>query len=152
MNLYATGTTVAPEKSRAEIERILTRYGATGFAYGWDGPRAVIAFRAKERNVKFVLPLPKPEDFKTTPTGRQRRNTGRQAIVAEMETRRRWRALALAVKSKLEMVASGIVQFDDEFLPYIVMPDGRTVAEHVRPGIVAAYAGKPMKALLPSFG
>jgi len=72
-------------------------------------------------------------------------------VAHQQEVRRRWRALALAVKAKLEVVASGIVGFDSEFMPYIVMPDGKTVAEHVSPSIAEAYAGGKMKALLPKF-
>jgi hypothetical protein len=33
---YAANTEVSAEKSRAEIETVLRRYGATGFMYGWD--------------------------------------------------------------------------------------------------------------------
>jgi len=32
---YAEGTSVPADRSRAEIERTLTRYGADQFAYGW---------------------------------------------------------------------------------------------------------------------
>lgn len=33
MRRYAKETTVSPEKSRGEIERTLSAFGATGFAY-----------------------------------------------------------------------------------------------------------------------
>ena len=36
MTKYAATTDVPAEKSRAEIEATLRRYGATGFAYGWE--------------------------------------------------------------------------------------------------------------------
>jgi len=42
---YAQGTDVPAERSRAEIERTLSRYGAEGFLYGWDRERHVMAFR-----------------------------------------------------------------------------------------------------------
>ena len=35
MSRYAEQTSVAAERSRAEIEGTLTRYGATAFMYGW---------------------------------------------------------------------------------------------------------------------
>lgn len=147
---YAARTHVAADRSRAEIERILTRYGATGFIYGWEGPRAIIAFRMHDRHVKFLLPMPDKADVSRTPQGRTRRG-GALDLAHQQEVRRRWRALTLAVKAKLEVVASGIVGFDDEFLPYIVMPDGKTVAEHVGPMIADAYATGKVKALLPHF-
>jgi hypothetical protein len=55
---YAKDTEVSVEKSRAEIESILKRYGASHFAYMTEPTRAVIAFRAKDRNIRFDLPLP----------------------------------------------------------------------------------------------
>ena len=51
MGRYAANTEVGSERSRAEIERTLTRYGATSFMYGWDqagalaGVEDVIAHR-----------------------------------------------------------------------------------------------------------
>lgn len=104
----------------------------------------------KARHVRFILPMPAKASFTHTKTG-ARRSVASASAAYEAEGRRRWRALALSVKAKLEMVASGIVDFEDEFLSYIVMPDGKTVAEHVRPGIEEAYAGGKVKALLPAF-
>ncbi len=150
MSVYATGTEVPSERSRMEIERTLQRYGAEGFAYGWQEGRAVIGFRMKDRNVRFILPMPVKGGFARTRTGVRRSESSADAAF-QAEQRRRWRALALSVKAKLEMVSSGIVDFEDEFLSYIVLPDGKTVADHVRPGIEQAYAGGGPKALLPSF-
>ena len=36
MTRYADGTAVPMERSRAEAERTLMRYGASGFAYAWE--------------------------------------------------------------------------------------------------------------------
>src|SRR4051812_47572973 len=55
---YAEKTSVTAESSRSEIERTLIRYGADQFMYGWNELGAVIQFRANERYVKFVLPMP----------------------------------------------------------------------------------------------
>jgi len=47
---YANKTSVAPEKSRAEIENTLSRYGATGFAYGTEIGRAMIGNLQREQS------------------------------------------------------------------------------------------------------
>jgi hypothetical protein len=60
--------------------------------------------------------------------------------------------LALVIKAKLEAVDSGITTFEDEFLAHIVMPDGQTVASHIKPGIAAAYESGTMTPLLPPPG
>jgi hypothetical protein len=55
----------------------------------------------------------------------------------------------LAIKAKLEVVETGISTFEAEFLPHTVMPDGRTVAEHVMPLVDQAIAaGQMPKTLL----
>jgi hypothetical protein len=37
---FAEKTTVSSDKSRAEIERTLSRYGASSFMYGWNQAHA----------------------------------------------------------------------------------------------------------------
>lgn len=153
MPKYAATTEVSSDRSRAEIERTLDRYGATKFMYGWDQDRAIVGFQISDRQVRFVLPMPDHADpeFTRTPTGRARAETQvREAY--EQAVRQRWRALNLVIKAKLEAVDAGIVTFDAEFLAHIVLPDGRTVSEDVVPKIEQAYANHQVPELLPSFG
>jgi len=144
---YAERTEVTSDRSKSEIEKVLVRYGATGFAYMTDTHRAAVAFQANNRNVRFILPLPDMSDVAKTPRGRARRGHVAQEAHAQ-EVRRRWRALALSIKAKLETVESGIAQFETEFMPYVVMPNGKTVAESVAPMIDEAYKSGRMPKLL----
>lgn len=138
---YAAGTEVSSSRSRDEIERTLTRYGAVQFIYGWDADRAVIGFAVHERQVRFLLPMPNPHssEFSRTPTGRVRASA-EITKAYEQAVKQRWRALALVIKAKLEAVAAGIVTFEDEFAMHMILPDGRTVRDHVLPAIEDAYA------------
>lgn len=146
---YAENTSVSVERSKAEIERTLQRYGADQFMSGWDQHRAYIAFRMAGRHIKFVIDLPGKDEFARTP-GRGRKRSPEQALTAwEQACRQRWRALALVIKAKLEAVESGITVFEDEFMAHIVLPDGRTVGEHMRPQIAVAYEKGKMPGLLP---
>jgi len=142
MTRYADRTTVPADSSRLEIERALTRYGASSFAYGTDSERAMMQFRLKDRLVRMVLNFPAANDkrFQLTPTGRIRRHAGKWGEEREKEIRRLWRALVLVVKAKLEACESGISTIEREFLPDIVLPDGRTVGERLTPQIAEAYA------------
>jgi hypothetical protein len=150
---FAEGTTVSVEKSRAEIEKMITRYGAASTAFMSAPGRAVVCFEANSRRVMFELKLP---DI----TEKQFQRDGRGSVLSqpkraekwEQACRQRWRALALVIKAKLEAVESGITAFEDEFLAHIVMPDGQTVATHIKPRIAEAYAGGQMLALLPPPG
>jgi hypothetical protein len=144
---YAERTEVPADRSKAEIEKILARYGATGFAYMTSFDRAAIAFQAENRNIRFILPLPDRDEMAKTPKGRARRGKAAEDALAQ-EVRRRWRALSLSIKAKLETVESGIAEFETEFMPYVVMPNGKTVAENVAPQVAAAYESGRMPKLL----
>jgi hypothetical protein len=148
---YAADTSVSPEKSRNEIEQTLRRYGATSFAYGWEGTNAMIAFEANDRRIRFVLPLPSQTDkrFTQSPTGRKR-SVPQSMAAWDQACRSSWRALALVIKAKLEAVEVGIVSFEDEFAANILLPNGMSVGDWLRPQIQRAYeldAMPPMLAL-----
>jgi hypothetical protein len=148
---YAENTSVPVEKSRAEIEATLQRYGAESFAYGWDQLRALIEFAHLGRRIRFVLPLPdkSSDEFIFTPAKRYER-TPEEALKAwEQACRQRWRALALAIKAKLEAVEAGITTFEDEFMAHIVLPDGSTFGTWAKPQIEKVYELNEMPALLP---
>lgn len=146
---FAQSTTVSVEKSKGEIERILTRYGASEFASGWKSGRAVMQFSMASRVIRFVLPLPEREQFRRTPNGRRSRDDNATALAWEQGCRQRRRALLLTVKAKLESAESGIEEFDTAFMGQIVMPNGKTMAEIAVPQIEMAYkSGKMPLALL----
>ncbi|QDG90680.1 hypothetical protein [Pseudarthrobacter sp. NIBRBAC000502770] len=141
MNVYASETTVDSSRSRAEIERTLSRYGATAFSYGWEAGRAAIAFVADGRQIRFVLPLPDKNlrEFTHTPSTKRPRTPQQVEAEYEKAVRQRWRALALVVKAKLEAVNAGIVTFEQEFYAHTVLPNGRTVYEHTHEVVENAY-------------
>lgn len=114
---YAHKTTVSPEKSRAEIEAIVKRYGAKGFMVGWHDANVRIEFLCRDRHVRFVMTEPPELQGK----------------------RQKWRSLTLLVKAKLEAVDAKIATFEEAFLSDIVMPDGQTVWEKTREPIKLAY-------------
>lgn len=147
---FAEGTEVPVDRSKSAIEKVLGKYGADEFAYGIKTGRALVGFVAHGKQIRFILPLPDPEaqEFRTTATGRARKgNAVSEAFEGEM--RRRWRALALVIKAKLEAVSTGIVSFEEGFLPYIVLPGGQTVAERILPGLEDAYRTGKVPALIP---
>ena len=135
---FATETTVPVEKSRSEIERLCMRYGCSQFMSGvdYENHHARIQFKAKDRVIRFELTLPNLKDYR-----RERQY--------EQALRTKWRALLLVIKGKLESVEAGIATFEEEFMPYIVMPNDQTIAAILSPMIDAAYAnGKMPKQLL----
>ncbi len=153
MSRYAERTAVPVERSKAEIERILGRYGAHEFGYAIKGKMAAIMFSANGKHLRFILPLPLEGEYNRTPTGKVRGRGVMQEALAT-ETRRRWRSLALNIKAKLDSVDTGIEVFEQAFLAQIVLPDGHTVGEHVIPKVEEAYlTGKirGVAGLIPEF-
>ncbi len=90
-------------------------------------------FEMEERRIRFDVPMPDEE--------------------AHPQIHRQpWRALLLVIKAKLEAVETGITCFDDEFMAHIVLPDGKTVGQFMRPQISVAYDKGTMPPLLPGPG
>lgn len=129
MAKYAQNTKVPAIRSREEVEQILKRYGASHFGFATMPGVVMLAFESRGRRVRFKVPVPDPEK-------------------APQAHRQKWRAVVLAIKSKLESVESGIEQFDEAFMAQIVLPDGRTMGEFAQPQIAKAYASGQMPPLL----
>jgi len=156
---YAEKTSVTVEKSKAEVEKILTRYGASQFVSGWDQGhmQAMVQFDMKSRRIRFLLKMPTNEQYKTYRRKNSHHDSERterqMEDMVDQEMRRRWRALALVVKAKLEAVESGISEFEEEFLAHIVTSSGQTIGDMVLPKLAhIAEAGKLGSLLLPAKG
>lgn len=132
---YASNTSVPVDRSQSEIKKILSKYGASGFAYGEQGPIAVVMFEMQGRRIKFLLPMPREKDCRNTKQFEQLQRT-------------RWRCLVLAIKAKLECVESGITTLEQEFLAHIVLPNGNTVGQQIAPQIAHSYENGKMPPLL----
>lgn len=147
--VYAKNTEVPADRSRQEIERDLIRFGATGFSYGWELDRAMVEFLYAGRRIRLQLTMPPRADFTAKPANARFWNQARVDQAWEQVKRQRWRALSLVLKAKLVAVSEGIKSFEHEFGMDIVMPDGRTVADHVLPRVKEAYlTGSPRQELL----
>ncbi len=148
MSKFASKTNVDSIKSRMEIERIVLKYGCTQFSYMTKPNAAVIGFKSVDRFVKMELRLPTLAESSVNKVGATM--SAKQAQGAwEQQIRQRWRALALVVKAKLESVELGVATFEQEFMPYILLPNGETVGSSVTPLIAQAYSsGKTPQILL----
>lgn len=153
---YASNTDVSSSRSRDEIERTLSRYGAKQFMYATQSDpvaQAVVGFVVNDRQVRFLLPLPDRDDYLYTPARGTLRSNSEVERIYEQAVKQTWRALALVIKAKLEAVTAEIVTFEDEFAMHMVLPDGKSVRDHVLPAINLAYqTGKVPKMLAIGMG
>lgn len=156
---FASKTPVSPERTKAEIETAVKRFGASSFVSGWDGNRASVQFRIRDRLVRFDLSLPDGSEQRFTHYKSQakdghllmRQPDAIGPLVAQ-EVRSRWRALLLSIKARLSAVEAGIETFEAAFLPYVVLPGGRTVSSVVLPLVASAYETGAMPAGLLGAG
>jgi hypothetical protein len=145
---YASKTEVPVTRSRDEIERTLTRFGAGKFAYFNDPPQVAIAFEIKGLRVMMRMTLPDRKNFEYGPTGRYRSEA---TIEKEWEQacRQRWRTLAAAIKAKLAMVDDGISTVEREFLADVMLPTGQTIGDTLAPEIRAVVESGQLPPLIP---
>jgi hypothetical protein len=153
---YAADTTVPVERTRAAIEKELIKYGADNFISGWNKDKAFVSFHAKDRFVRFALPLPRRSDstFTTVPARSSRReptmrSDGEALKRWEQACRSKWRQLLLTIKAKLESTEAGIETFEQAFLAHIVLPDQTLVGDRVIGALVTAYETGKMPMLPP---
>ena len=127
--VYASRTKVPADKTRMEIERLVKKYGAKGFASGWHEGTARVQFFAHGRHVRFTVAT---------------------ANATGVQERERWRALLLLVKAKLVAVDGKIATFEEAFVGDIVLPEtGKTVWESGREPLQLANAQNKAVPLLP---
>ncbi len=94
---YAHGTSVPVDRTRSEVEHLLTKHGASGFMYGTTNGQALVVFEMKDRRLKFLVPMPVAN----------KHGSDEREVAAE--TRRRWRALLLVVVSGSTTVGDHMV-------------------------------------------
>lgn len=148
---YAEGTKVDIATSKADIERLVTKHGASGFMTAWEDNdkgigHSLVMFRLRGRMLKYVVEKPDPSKIRST------RGRKPKTPKAEAEHRRRWRALFLIIRAKLEMVmmSDDPGAFDREFMANILLPNNQTVGDAIVPKIIEAYETGNLPKLLPS--
>lgn len=121
---YAEGTKVPVDVSRGELEKLVHVHGATSFGVYREPARWVVLFQLAGRYIRHEIEIPKATRSNPDP---------------EREVRRKWRAIVLITKAKLEMVAGGDSTVEREFLADTVLAEGGTVFEATRQQIADSY-------------
>lgn len=111
-------TKVPMMQSQAEIRKIVYAHKGTGISFMSRPPRegfeALVTMGDQAYHIRVMATMKK---------GNNR----------ESEERRVWRVLYWHLKAMFEAADSGVIAIEDIIMPYIVTPDGRTIAEHVAP-------------------
>ena len=150
MGKYASNTSVSPEKSQAEIQNTLRKYGADRFGTMEEKNKAHVMFSYSGLSIQISITLPERSEFELTDTGRDRSKPSIEASYNQA-IRQRWRALLLAIKAKLEAIECGISTIEEEFMAFIIMPDGMPLSSHILPKLQTMVKTGKMPKLL-SYG
>ena len=123
---YAARTSVTPEQSMAEIEATLKRYGCQDFARLTSLSRGAESIAWVFGGIGYRVTI--------------------ERGTADQIRRQRWRATLLAIKALLEWSEIAGAPVGSLLMPFLVLSDGRTVAESGAD--MQAIAGRGWAALL----
>lgn len=152
---YAAETSVSVEKTRYELETLLSRFGASAFGYLCEDERAVVMFKLRDRAIRFHVPLPSRTEDRFIRDKRfsyyVARSVDKQKEAWEQACRASWRGLLLIVKAKLVAVEQKVRTFEEEFLSDTVLPNGLTVGQEMLPRIQESISSGQMPTFALTF-
>lgn len=129
-------------RARDDIRELLAGFGckSVGFMDDFEDQTVLLAFRYKEKNIQLKASAKgwarlycrnSPRSPRSrTPTSQYESAALRQGMIAVNSILRDW------IKGQMTAIECGVTQFDHVFLPYMVMPNGQTVAESVGPQLL----------------
>ncbi len=174
-SIFAAHTSVAVDRTKSELERLLVRHGAGQYGTAHDDVNgfALVYFALGGRHIRLQVPIPRLDALADPKLGAWENKRKNKAVPGasrhrgshwdrwseakreqwvrehwEQACRTRWRCMLLIVKAKLELIGMQLSTVDREFLADITLPDGRSVGEWLRPGIEKAYLGGQMPPML----
>lgn len=160
---FAENTSVPVDRSKAELDGLLSKAGASQRMMGADDDigEAWVIFSLAKRQVRMKVPLPKRAAFpsgrwadvgKPGPEWKGDRKPEQAHKLWEQACRVRWRAMVLLTKAKLEAIAMGQTTVEREFLADLYLADGRTVHQAIAADLEASYLTGKMPPLLGTGG
>ena len=112
-------TDVKVSASQEAVRKLLAKYDVEAIRFTFAGELAVVEFVRHEQPYRV---------------------TARGLGIDKQSDKQIWRVLYFWLKSKMEAIDFGLMEFETEFLPYAVIADGirsATVADAIRPKLEA---------------
>lgn len=144
MGILNYTTTIAAGKSAAEVQAILARHGASqvsilyasgepsGLAFTIETPYGLRDFQLPANAAGVLAAMRQQMMAGKMPKNARNRDPQQANRVA-------WRILKDWVEAQLAIIEAGMSSIDEVMLPYLLTPDGRTLA--------AAYRDRSIRAL-----
>lgn len=142
MGLLNYTTKIDADKTASEIARCLSMHGATAVLTDYDdGVLSAISFQItlNEQKIGFRLPCDWRPVYAVLIKGKKNPYSWHEEKKLRWESewraqavRTAWRIVKDWVEAQMALVETQMVTTQQVFLPYAVMKDGRTLAEHVQ--------------------
>jgi hypothetical protein len=130
-------TRVPIAQSQNEIRQLVYGHKGTGISFMSHPPRegfeALVTMQEDAYHIRVMA-------------------TCKKGAEREQEERRVWRVLYWHLKAMFEAADSGVIAVEDIIMPYVVTPDGRTIAEHIAPKLAEMREATHAKLLLAATG
>ena len=136
MALLNYTTIIEPEQTIGEIQKLLSRHGVQAMMTEYDGPQvAAVSFKMiiDGKPVSFKLPCKWRgvlQVFKEQGIGPGKIKSKDKSL-ENQAVRTAWRIIKEWVEAQLALVEIHMVSIPQIFLPYAIMRDGQTLAEHM---------------------
>lgn len=134
MALLNYTTSIDADKSAQEISKCLSTHGAKAVLTEYDDAGEYVSaisfhLRVGEQQMSFRLPA----DWKPVLTIIENDSkVPRRLKTREQAVRISWRIIKDWVEAQMALVETRMVQTQDVFLPYAILPNGKTLLENIK--------------------
>ena len=151
MPLLNYTTKVYAAKTVGEIVALLVKHGATAFQQEYESAR-IKALYWQHDTPSGRLPFKMPVNVEAVHKRLQAEHPGSSILTTREHAERvAWRILKDWVEVQVALVETGMVAFEEVFLPYAVLKGGETLYHHMLEGgfktLVALTDGREKEAL-----
>lgn len=129
-------TIIEPEQTISEIQKLLSRHGVTAMMTEYEGAQVdAVSFRMNVEGRDMAFRLPCNHRAVREVLNQQGITTGnlkhKDKSLDNQSIRTAWRIILKWIDAQLALVEVNMVSVPQIFLPYTIMRDNRTLAEHV---------------------
>ena len=127
-------TEVAVSKSQDAIRKLIYAHRGTGLMLVSRPPtEGFEAFVEIEKVAYHIRIMATTRSISKQDKNWRVRSQSTMDALAEQELRRGWRVLYWHLKAMFEAADAGVIDVRNIIMPYVVLKDGMTLADHVRP-------------------
>jgi hypothetical protein len=140
-------TEVQVSKSQEAIRKLIYSHKGTGVMLLSQPPRegfeAMVTMSEQAYHIRVMANC---KDQRKDGRGWTRTDRA-HADAKEQEERRVWRVLYWHLKAMFEAADAGVIDIRDIIMPYVVLRDGLTLSEHIKPKMAEMMTADPSRLL-----